>query len=347
MLKSLALKFPPIKRLWDDRLALIAARDVLQDNISKETTDKADLLNEVSRLRLEVEDAKSPFYHFNSSFDAHSVMHKYWDKNATASNTHLTNFLGVKIAPHFLPAILCGREGTVETIPIPANWHADIAEWAAALRSVELSKDRFRIIELGCGWGCWLLNTGCAARAVGKSVELIGVEGDLDHLNFALTAMEDNGFSDTQYKIIHGIAAANRGKALFPIVENAGDVWSSSPIFDASAEQVNEAINRKSHHILDTYSISEIAENKPVDLLHIDIQGGEADFIDGCLKDINSLVRYMVIGTHSRQIEGRIMHTLLENGWHLEIERPAIFSIVNGSPRIQVDGVQGWHNPKI
>ncbi len=24
MLKSLALKFPPIKRLWDDRLALIA-----------------------------------------------------------------------------------------------------------------------------------------------------------------------------------------------------------------------------------------------------------------------------------------------------------------------------------
>jgi hypothetical protein len=40
----------------------------------------------------------------------------------------------------------------VEPIPIPANWHADIAEWAAALRAVDLARGSFTMAELGCGW---------------------------------------------------------------------------------------------------------------------------------------------------------------------------------------------------
>ena len=63
--------------------------------------------------------------------------------------------------------ILDGRAGEVEDMPIPANWHADIAEWAAALRAVELARGTFSMAELGCGWGCWMNNTGVAARAAG------------------------------------------------------------------------------------------------------------------------------------------------------------------------------------
>lgn len=37
--------------------------------------------------------------------------------------------------------------------------------------------------------------------------------------------------------------------------------------------------------------------------------------------------------------------TLLASGWHLEIERPAIFRIENGQPLATVDSVQGWRNP--
>ena len=48
---------------------------------------------------------------------------------------YVTNFLGVKISPRYFPGILDGKAGTVEPIPIPANWHADIAEWAGALRA--------------------------------------------------------------------------------------------------------------------------------------------------------------------------------------------------------------------
>ena len=89
------------------------------------------------------------------------------------------------------------------------------------------------------------------------------------------------------------------------------------------------------------------APHARIDLLHIDIQGGEADLIVGCLPIISEKVVYVLVGTHSRQIEGRIMETLFQVGWKLEIERPAIFSLEAGLPQITVDGVQGWRNPNL
>ena len=84
-----------------------------------------------------------------------------------------------------------------------------------------------------------------------------------------------------------------------------------------------------------------------VDLLHIDIQGGEADLIRDCVALLNGKVAYIVVGTHSREIEGQIFATLRAAGWALEIERPAILSLANGIPQVTVDGVQGWRNLKL
>ena len=109
---------------------------------------------------------------------------------------YLTNFLGVLIDPKFFPQILDGKAGEVEPIPIPANWHSDIAEWAAALRAVDLSGDTFTVLELGCGWGCWLNNTGVAARRSARKPYLIGIEGDRGHVDFAREACLANGFSE-------------------------------------------------------------------------------------------------------------------------------------------------------
>jgi hypothetical protein len=328
-MKTLALKIPQIKRLWDDRLSLISERDSLTAKLVAANSEN------------------SPFYHYMSSFDAIEVMKRHARKALLPAPNHRTNFLGVKISPKSFPGILDGTEGSVEPVPIPANWHADIAEWAAALRAVDLAKGTFRVIELGCGWGCWLLNTGAAARHAGLKVDLIGIEGDGEHVKLAHQSMADNGFKENDYRIIHGIAAGQKGKALFPVVDNAGAKWGSEPIFNASTKQVEDAAETGSHDILDTYPISELSDGKIVDLLHIDIQGGETDFVESCLGEINRYVRYIVIGTHSRAIEGKLMEIMLAAGWRLEMERAAIIRIDGGSPQITVDGVQGWRNPTL
>ncbi len=261
---------------------------------------------------------------------------------------YLTNFLGVLIDPKFFPQILQGKAGEVEPIPIPANWHSDIAEWGGALRAVDLSGDTFTVMELGCGWGCWLNNTRVAARRSSRQPYLIGIEGDRGHIGFAREAYVANGFSDSQVTLYHGIAAAKDGVALFPRQKTPGIQWGLAPIL--SPGPVKRAAAKLSGMYEELPMISLAAASKDrdrIDLLHIDIQGGEADLIRDCVPLLNEKVAYMVVGTHSREIEGRIFATLRIVGWALEIERPAILSLANGIPQVTVDGVQGWRNLRL
>ena len=289
---------------------------------------------------------ESPFWHYNSSFDPVELMEKYAVRNPEPDPAHLTNFLGVKISPRFFPRILKGREGQVEPIPIPANWHADIAEWGAVLRSVNAANNLFRVAELGCGWGCWLNNSGAAARSRGLSVKMTGVEGDPGHAQFAEESLRTNGFAPSDFRIIHGIAGPKSGTALFPVVE-AGASWGVEPIFDADKQQILSAVATSSHHVLSMIPLSDLTEGEILDLLHIDIQGGELPYIRENIDGLSRSVKRIVIGTHSRQIEGSLMEILIADGWQLEIERPAIINVKFASPKTITDGIQGWFNPRV
>lgn len=290
---------------------------------------------------------QNPFWHYQCAFDAQATMARYAAPELMPSAKFLTNYLGVKIDPRFFPQILMGRENTVETMPQPNNWHADIAEFAAALRAVDLAGPTFTVLELGCGWGCWLNNTGAAARRAGKSVKLLGVEGDLGHVGFAKTSLVTNGYKPKEYEILHGVAAATSGKALFPKQPVPGLAWGLEPLFGAKQDQIDKALRDETHYCLEMIGLGEIVHRHgKLDLLHIDIQGGEADFVSDSIELCNSFVRYIVIGTHSRVIEGTLEKLLLAHGWILEVDRPAIVQLQDSKQILRVDGVQGWKNPR-
>ena len=290
----------------------------------------------------------SPFWHYNASFDAIATIRRNALPHVQPNAGVLTNFLGTRIDPRFFPRVLGGKEGQIEPPPIPANWHADIAEWAAALRAVECATNSFTVVELGCGWGCWMNNTGVAARRRGLSVRVIGIEGDEGHIGFARESLASNGFRTEEITLYRGIAAAKSGIALFPKQEHPGISWGNEPVFDATEEQRKRALESESHDELPVLALEEIVREYPrIDLLHVDIQGGEADLIRGCAALLKEKFAYLVIGTHSRQIEGQLFDMLLKDGWLLEIERPAILGIDNDGPMVTVDGVQGWRNPRL
>lgn len=287
------------------------------------------------------------FANCSAIFDPVEVVKRHAAADVRASEPYATNFLGVRIDPKFFPGMLDGLKGKVEPLPLPANWHADLAEWAAALRAVDFARERFRVIELGCGWGCWLNCTGVAARRAGLAVRLVGVEGDAGHLQFAHEALQTNGFAPEEYRLLHGVAAASAGTALFPN-HAAGLDWSLRPVFGAGRREIARARASGSHCVLEMIPLAALIAREPVDLLHVDIQGGEADLVRDSLPSLNAHVRRLVIGTHSRGLEGQLMDTLSGAGWVLEIERPAIFKLAqDGAPALMVDGVQGWANPRL
>ncbi len=209
----------------------------------------------------------------------------------------------------------------MEGIPIPANWHADIAEWGAALRVVDLARDSFTVVELGCAWGCWLNNAGVAARRAGLRVHLIAVEGNLGHIGFA-----------SDERSLH----------------HAGMVWDFEPIFGATEEQREAALRSGDYDALPMVSLAEVvAPHARTDLLHVDIQGREADLIEACVELLQEKLAYLRVGIHSRPIEGCLFGALRRAGWRLEIKRPASLIPHDLSGSAAVDGVQGWRNPSL
>ena len=274
-------------------------------------------------------------------FDAEGLIAAFHVPDQQPEEGIIKNFLSTKIRPSVFPSLLEARAGSVEAKPHPGNWHAYIAEWAAALRTVRQAKGSYRIIELGCGWGCWMANMGVAARSQGLAVDLIGIEADRYHLSSAEETLRLNGFSDRQFTLHHGVAGPRSGKAVFPIHGNDGSHWGGKPIFDPTPEQ----LARRDVQVLDCITLADMSRGKPVDLLHIDVQGGEYDYVLGSAEMIAKHVRRVLIGTHSRAIEGDLSTHFLESGWRLEMERPAIAPPVNGQPKTRVDGVQMWANP--
>ena len=229
-----------------------------------------------------------------------------------------------------------------------------MVEWAAALRAVDLAKDSFTMVELGAGWGCWMVNTGVAAKRRGLNIKVIGVEGDPGHIRYLKEHCAVNGLSDDEFHVHAAVAGARYGTALFPKTEDASEGYGQEPLFFATrAEADNFAAQASArgrlYDCIPIVSLSGIVADIPrIDLLHIDIQGGETDLISGSLTTLNEQVAYIVVGTHSRPIDGDIVRILSEQGWILEFEKPATIKIQeDGKPYTVLDGTQGWRNPHL
>lgn len=290
----------------------------------------------------------SVFSHYNTFLNAPDIIRRYIKSDVKPASGYLTNFLGVQVDPKVNPQALAGRAGEIEPAPLIASWHADIAEWAAVLRAIDLAQGTFTMAELGCGWGCWMTNAGVAARNAGLDIHVIGVEGDEAYVRFAQETLANNDIPSTRYTIHRGVAAATSGIALFPRQANPGDHYGLEPVFGASEAERDKAVAAGTHDALPMVPMDQVvAEHRQLDLLHIDIQGGEHDLISSCLDVLNERVAYMMIGTHSRQIEGQLMQTLLSAGWRLEMERPAVLRLNDSTPFTYIDGVQGWRNIRL
>lgn len=289
---------------------------------------------------------RDALYHYYCEFDALGTIAAHAQSNLMPSPGVSTNFLGLKVPTKVHPPVLAGLAGRVEALPDPGNWHADIAEWAAALHSIDKAQDTYRIVELGCGWGCWISNMGLAARNRGLKVDLVGVEGDAIHLKNAAEVLKLNGFEEGQYRLLHGIAAPRSGKAIFPLAAEGVTDWNREAVFYPDAKTLAAAQKDVGMQVLDCLTLEELGQGKPIDLLHIDIQGAETDFVRGNHSDMDRLVRRVLIGTHSRVIEGELMDHFLKSGWRLEMDRPVIAPLHNGKPITGIDGVQLWANQK-
>ncbi len=294
-------------------------------------------------------------HNLRTTLDALEILHRYERAGLRHRPGFITNFLGIQTDVSFL-GHLKGSEGYVAGLPVPGDFHSSVSEWIAGLRGVDLSGDEFVVVELGAGWGPWMADL-CRAAAIkgARRTFAIGCEADELHCKFIFEHLANNGFVADDYKVYQGAIGPRKGITLFPISLDSTNDWGMRPIFCAT-EQEADAVTAHDHadyrghsferfHRVPCYTLEEVfAGVGHVDVLHIDIQGDEFALLRESPDLLKRMVRYLVIGTHGRQVEGELIALLGGAGWKLEVEEPCFFDINTPNFSPQVDGTQGWRN---
>ena len=243
------------------------------------------------------------------------------------------------------------------TFPVPNDgYHAEAPEYVAVADAVSRARTSFAIAEVGAGWGPWLGLGGVLARNKGLAdVTLIGVEalparfellGDHMRANGFVPGASDQASRRTTCRLFNGAVAPTRGELWFPDVP----VTDMGPAASDTANERDYRGARVKNLRVQAFPLEEVIGGATLDLLHIDIQGSELALVQGNVDLLADRVRSMMIGTHSRVIEGALIELLYANGWTLELEKPCrvVWSEhpVSQEAMTEVDGCQYWRRSR-
>ena len=280
-----------------------------------------------------------------------SILSEFQDLEATPTPGFITDFIGTKISIDIVWKQAATLNGQVLPLPIPADFHAEAVEWLGVLKAVKSAKKTFSVIELGAGFGTWAISSAVAARHKGiPDIRVHMVEGDPRHCESAVTHFRVNGFANCSENIIHAAVGAQDGMARWPKMAGpaSSDGWNNRPDFDNSGDY----LGRVHDEMMDLRVISMknlLARERIWDLVHIDVQGHEVEIVQSCIEDVRKKVRWIVVGTHSRKLDGDFIDLMHRAGWVLENEKPSRFVWDTTLPTLEamtvIDGTQVWRNP--
>lgn len=283
-------------------------------------------------------------------------------KKISASSAYYTDSMGIRVSPEYCPWI--GEFiGSVDDIPpIPSDGYlGEAIEYAAFAIATELSKYRttFNVVELGAGWGPWVSLAAVNAPKLGfDRVNLVAFEADGTRFNSLRKHLiindvihsdsHDEG-EDGRYgwKLLNSAAHWENTKLYWPASSDLLDAG-MAPTSDPTAS-VDYRGKTVEHVEIDAIDVVEaLSHLDVVDFMHIDIQGGEAELIPNIIDELTKKVSVLMIGTHSRKIEGDFIASLPQKGWKLFRERPCQFYSMADAPTLEgltyLDGAQMWVN---
>jgi FkbM family methyltransferase len=282
------------------------------------------------------------------------LFESFRNKNATPRVGFVTDFLGTRIRTSSLWDHAKALDGRLLGIPVPNDFHAEAIEWIGLLSSVSTTGTCYRAMELGAGFGPWVVAGANAARQRGVSdIKLCAVEASPDRYGTLVQHFVDNGFDPADHILINAAVGTSAGEATWLVAADPINDNGSRPVTDgASTDYRGRPLDGSRTIKVPVVAFRDLLLSEPYwDLVHIDIQGDEFEVCQSCIAELDRRVRWLVVGTHSRKIEGDLIQLLYDAGWILHRENPCTFYVKTNRhpPSLEAlttaDGTQVWFNP--
>jgi FkbM family methyltransferase len=244
----------------------------------------------------------------------------------------LPNWIGVTTRREFFVEDL----RFVTVTPPPPD--AELFEWIDVLEAVMRAAGSFTMLELGAGYGRWIVNAAAALRAYsGLPHSLTAVEAEPTHFRWLEIHCRDN---DVDANLVHAAVAPSRGSVEFGI--GKPESWYGQAIADGSWSPQRVLT-------VDAVTLSDLLEPlERVDLIHCDIQGAEAAVFEEAATVVAAKVQRVHVGTHRTDVELRLRQLFSSLGWENVNDYACGTSAETPWGRMNFqDGVQTWLNPRI
>jgi len=282
------------------------------------------------------------------------------------------NFIGVKTRVDFLdidmyPSLKESYK-IQECFPGLPTFDEEYFEWIDLLESVKKAKSGFTMIELGAGYGRWVVNAAAALRLLNPvPCTLIAVEAEPDHFTMLNHHFSDNKLNAEDHVLLNKAIAVSDEPVKFWTGESR--VWYGQEIDHTAEDPLSVMGKIKMGYrkffgrmgILPVYEMNKtsvwipgitlssiLADYEKIDFIDMDIQGEEFKIINQSLENLNEKVEKMHIGTHSSEVESHLETLLKAEGW--ENLNNYHCNQWNDTPFGKIffqDGVQTWINPRI
>jgi FkbM family methyltransferase len=228
-------------------------------------------------------------------------------------------------------------------------------EWIDFLAAVRTAEKRFVMMELGAGYGRWLMRAAAAVKRYNPlPFLLIGVEAEPTHVEWMKLNFRNNGIDPDDHRIISAAIGTAPGTTYFPVGDPYG--WSQ---FVLNSQRTGPQVSRHIGTLFEQDYLNEVAPvpvitieeaargEELIDIIDMDIQGPEAEVMQQAIDFCSDHVRLIHVGTHAREIEKLLRRVFQKAGWVSrfdfpnESETPTEFGTIRFN-----DGVQSWANPR-
>jgi FkbM family methyltransferase len=277
------------------------------------------------------------------------------------------NFLGVRTRDYYWKTQMDAQclGGKFVAAALPA-FDESYVEWVDLLEAVLAARNQFMMIELGAGYGRWIVNAAAALRCInGPLYKLIGVEAEPTHFRWMKEHIRDNAVDESRCELIEAAVADKSGWVQFHVgapSECYGQAIWRPTVRGRLCRLRNDVIRRLTHkgtlsgvgeqlvlkrvRALSLKTLLRPLDN--VDLIDLDIQGYEFTVLDPAADALDQKVGRVHVGTHGRIIESQLRGLFQRLGWESKFDFPSLSESTTPWGRIKFqDGIQSWVNPSL
>jgi predicted O-methyltransferase YrrM len=143
-----------------------------------------------------------------------SIFAEFRNPDAKPEPGFLVDFLGSRIRTTSLWKQARALDGQLLGFPVPGDFHAEAIEWIGLLTAVRSASGQYVAMELGAGFGPWIIAGALAAKLRGLTdIRLCAVEGDPEHFRFLRQHFIDNGFEPDRHSLFEAAVGHKAGAA--------------------------------------------------------------------------------------------------------------------------------------